>query len=330
MLHLSSRKVFVFNGYGDTGGAFLNYQLGRICHEKFGSPLYIVYHRKVNRKQGGTHPRFHYQYKFPAIDIERMKQIAGPNDLFICNPVHSTKWFGPNLNMKKLMYIQGINTYPVLDIFFDHYVSVSHFVSDHTQHVFNVKSPVISPFINHSVFQNKTPWEKRSDAILILNYKGYAKVAFDYLHTLYKEKNNHSKLRFKMIDTVVTQEELASLYNQHKYFLTLNPNEGFGLPPLEAMASGCAVFGFDSMGGRDYFDHGKNAFIVPYGDFEQLSEYLQQIEQDPDIGERLAENGVKTAQGFTYENFEKNWTAYLTKHVYRERGRRTGFSSLLD
>lgn len=312
----SSNKVYVYNGYGDTGGAFLNYQIGRICHENFGRKLIIVYNRKVNRKQGGEHPRFHYSYDFPAMSVEKMQERAKPDDLFICNPAHSTKWFGPSLNMKKLMYIQGINTFPVLDIFFDHYACVSKFVQDHINNVYNIKPKIISPFINHSVFKNEIPWEKRSDDILILNYKGYAKVAFEHLHKSFINKK--STLSFKLIDTVMSQEELADLYNHHKYFLTLNPTEGFGLPPLEAMASGCAVIGFDSMGGRDYFENGQNAFIVPYGDFEQLAYILERMEEDPDIGETLARNGVLTAKSFTFEKFEKDWTEFLAKHVFKD------------
>jgi glycosyltransferase involved in cell wall biosynthesis len=114
----------------------------------------------------------------------------------------------------------------------------------------------------------------------------------------------------------LTQKELANLFNQYKYFLTLNPSEGFGLPPLEAMACGCAVIGFDSMGGRDYLVHEKNSFIVDYGRFDQLADYLRKIELDPNIGEGLAKQAVQTASKFTYERFENQWFDYLKKNVY--------------
>ncbi|MGV3487692.1 MAG: glycosyltransferase family 4 protein [Tuberibacillus sp.] len=315
----NERKVFVFNGYGNTGGAFINYNIGRICHKKFGSEVFMVHQKKAGKIKGESHPRFHYKYEFPVIDIETMKEMGDAEDIFICNPAHSTKWFGPNFPMKKLMYMQGINTFPVLDIYYDHYVSVSRFVRDHVSYVFNVKSQIISPFINHSVFKNKTPWKKRSDEILILNYKGYAGVAFERLNKEYKKKYPNDPLNFKIINTSVTQEELADLYNAHKYFLTLNPVEGFGLPPLEAMASGSAVIGFDSMGGRDYFENGQNALIVPYGDFDQLADVLYRINQNMDLGESLAKRGEQTAGNFSYENFEKHWTEYLAKHVYEVR-----------
>lgn len=38
------------------------------------------------------------------------------------------------------------------------------------------------------------------------------------------------------------------------FFLSFSDREGFGLPPAEAMASGCYVIGFTGLGGREYFD----------------------------------------------------------------------------
>lgn len=314
----SKRKVFVFKGYGNYGAAFLSYQLGLVCHKKFGSPLYIVEHKKrLNQMKQRRHPIFDYPIEFPTVTIGEMKKIMHPNDLFICNSAFSTKWFGLNLPMKSLMYIQGMNTYPVLDIYFDHHVSVSHFVQEHIEQIFNKKTTVISPFINHELFQNKTKWKDRSNSILILGYKGYAEPILNHLKAYYYKKFPESSIEFKLVNGG-KQKELAALYNQHKYFLTLNPSEGFGLPPLEAMACGCAVIGFDSMGGRDYFEHEKNSYIVNYGDFESLANYIRVIELHPNIGQDLAKSGVQTAKNFTYNRYEAQWTNYLLEHVYND------------
>lgn len=312
----SNRKVFVFKGYGNDGAAYLSYQIGCICHHQFGSPLIIVEHKKKREQlKDGRHPIFDYPIEYPTVTLGEMKKMMHSNDLFICNAAYSKKWFGLELPMKKLMYIQGMNTYSALDIYYDHYVSVSQFVQQHVEHIYNKNTPVISPFINHSLFKNNTDWEDRSNVILILGYKGYAEPVLNYLKDYYKNKYPESSLEFKMVNEV-TQNELANLFNQHKYFLTLNPSEGFGLPPLEAMASGCAVVGFDSIGGRDYFEHGKNAHIVKYGDFEGLADYLRKVELNPNIGQNLAKCAVDTARRFSFSRFEAEWTKYLLEHVY--------------
>lgn len=50
----------------------------------------------------------------------------------------------------------------------------------------------------------------------------------------------------------MTQEQAAAIMAESALFLALNRLEGFGLPPLEAMACGCLVAGFTGFGAREY------------------------------------------------------------------------------
>ena len=63
-----------------------------------------------------------------------------------------------------------------------------------------------------------------------------------------------SRVRADVPDIYVlpTDEELQSLYRRSKVFLLLSDVEGFGLPPLEAMGSGCVPACRDSGGVRCY------------------------------------------------------------------------------
>ena len=51
-----------------------------------------------------------------------------------------------------------------------------------------------------------------------------------------------------------SEEETANLLRSCAIFLSFSSQEGFGLPPAEAMACGCYVVGFPGLGGREYFD----------------------------------------------------------------------------
>ena len=42
-----------------------------------------------------------------------------------------------------------------------------------------------------------------------------------------------------------------------RYLVSLSAAEGFGLVPLEAMAMGTTIIGFDGFGGREYMRSGK-------------------------------------------------------------------------
>lgn len=51
-----------------------------------------------------------------------------------------------------------------------------------------------------------------------------------------------------------TESEVATIMKESMIFLSFNFREGFGLPPVEAMACGCYVVGYIGQGGKEYFD----------------------------------------------------------------------------
>ncbi|MGJ1412123.1 glycosyltransferase [Sphingobacterium thalpophilum] len=50
-----------------------------------------------------------------------------------------------------------------------------------------------------------------------------------------------------------TEKEVAQIMQESAIFLSFNHREGFGLPPVEAMACGCIVIGYKGRGGIEYF-----------------------------------------------------------------------------
>lgn len=62
-----------------------------------------------------------------------------------------------------------------------------------------------------------------------------------------------------------TESETAAIMRGSAIFLSFSEREGFGLPPAEAMASGCLVIGYSGLGGREYFN-GPDCCPVPDGD----------------------------------------------------------------
>ncbi|HET7579654.1 MAG TPA: glycosyltransferase family 4 protein [Bacillales bacterium] len=286
------------------------YQLGRVCFEQFGTRVFIVQNHKKNRGK----IRFHHQYDFPTISIYNMRRTIGKEDLFICNPVQSPRSFGTLLSSKKLMYLQGVTNYSRLDMKFDHYVSASHFIQETVREKYGLDTPVINPFINLSMFRHDVPWDKRSDEILILDYKKDPQPLLTRLIEVYQKKYPGTVPAFKKISNL-SQEKWAETLASHKFYLTLSPVEGFGLPSLEAMASGCVVLGLDSYGGRDYFEPGRNALVVGEGDFDQLAEYLHKVISSSDQSDTLSKNAVSTAQNYSFSTFTENWRTILEKNV---------------
>lgn len=54
--------------------------------------------------------------------------------------------------------------------------------------------------------------------------------------------------------TGMTESQVAAALRRTAVFVSLSDRDGFGLPPAEAMASGCYVVGYTGGGGEEFFD----------------------------------------------------------------------------
>ncbi|MEO8959590.1 MAG: glycosyltransferase, partial [Rudaea sp.] len=98
-----------------------------------------------------------------------------------------------------------------------------------------------------------------------------------------------------------------------RYFLTLSAAEGFGLVPLEAMAMGTTVIGYDGYGGRHYMRADENCRVAPYAQIERIAEMLIDAVNDPASSAPLAARGRETANGYDYATFRESWSAYFER-----------------
>ena len=104
----------------------------------------------------------------------------------------------------------------------------------------------------------------------------------------------------------VSRADVAGTLSAAGLFLSLGRQEGLGLPPLEAMASGVLVVGFHGEGGREYaapengdwFDEGQHAEIA-----DALAMRMDQLAAGQDLTSRRRA-GLDTAAAFSRERFE--------------------------
>ncbi len=89
---------------------------------------------------------------------------------------------------------------------------------------------------------------------------------------------------------------MSAFYNRCDLFVFASRSEGFGLPPLEAMACGCAVVTTDCGGVRDYVEPGRNAWMVPTVDPRQLAAAITALVGDRGERERLGAAAVATGR----------------------------------
>ncbi|MBN1814158.1 MAG: glycosyltransferase family 4 protein [Anaerolineae bacterium] len=109
----------------------------------------------------------------------------------------------------------------------------------------------------------------------------------------------------------VLDSDLPALYSGADLFVFPSLYEGFGLPPLEAMACGTPVVTSSTSSLPEVA--GDAAILVDPTDVEGLADAMQRVLADRDLQMDLRQRGLKRAAEFTWER-----TACETVHLYRE------------
>ena len=104
-----------------------------------------------------------------------------------------------------------------------------------------------------------------------------------------------------MVDIVVNpdDDEVARLYARASLLLFPSLYEGFGLPPLEAMAAGCPVV--CSNAGSLPEIVGEAALVAPPDDGAVLSEQSLRVLREPALRRKLVEAGDRHIQRFNLD-----------------------------
>jgi len=120
--------------------------------------------------------------------------------------------------------------------------------------------------------------------------------------------------KLKISDQVVFTDHqndaiLSSLYKHASLFVFPSSDEGFGLPPLEAMANGTPVVA--SSAGSIPEVVGSAAVLVPPGDVRTLSEKIQEVLGDEALRKRMIEKGLERSHYFTIEKQSSQMVSWI-------------------
>jgi glycosyltransferase involved in cell wall biosynthesis len=108
----------------------------------------------------------------------------------------------------------------------------------------------------------------------------------------------------------VSSDDLIALYTAATVFVFTSAYEGFGLPPLEAMACGTPAVVFDNSSLREV--SGGAASIVPDGDAGAMADAINNILDDAPAREQQRSAGRAWAATFTWRR-----AAEMTHAIYR-------------
>lgn len=235
----------------------------------------------------------------------------------------------------------SLSIYKLLTIISYHYHYTYIFNSEYTKQKFNnlrlfkdvQSNNIIHPAINHKIFNTLERLydeiESKVKICLVARkhpWKGLITFieAFNYLPKEITEKIevvlvSHDNLEnFKLPKTFVlvnprSDEDIAITYQSSDIFISTSWWEGFGLPPLEAMASGCAVLTSKSGGVNEYAIDAYNCLMFEPKDFVALANEIEKLVNDKPLRYNLAAKGVESAQKFDWYISSKKLLQLLSK-----------------
>jgi glycosyltransferase involved in cell wall biosynthesis len=178
--------------------------------------------------------------------------------------------------------------------------------------------------------------EAEPNSVLFLFHPDPRKGADDAIEALTRLRRRLPDVRVRVAGTVRPERlpswmpfefhpgdaTLRRLYSTSAVLLYPSRYEGFGLPPLEAMACGCPSVTTDVGAIPEYATHDRDALIVEPGDVEAMAASLERIVSDPALRRRLSAEGLKTAGRWSLARVAPLFAAALEQFCPRDHRRR--------
>ncbi|MFH1067125.1 MAG: glycosyltransferase family 4 protein [bacterium] len=188
--------------------------------------------------------------------------------------------------------------------------SCGEYVRDFLQARFSLPCFTVTNGIRLDLFK-PDPQRRKKNSVLYLKRKPTWRMGRETVEML----PDHLKKEACVIelDNRYSEKEMAGFYQEADIFVATGFPEGFALPPLEAMACGCAVVGFSGGGGLEHMKDGETALVAQDGDVEALAIALRRVLEDNALKEKLRQGGLAKAQEFSMARMEKELVVFAEK-----------------
>ncbi len=191
---------------------------------------------------------------------------------------------------------------------------ISDIISEFIRNIFGYSEvPVVHNAVNLDIFKPRN--KKLQIAYMPRKTPGELDFIRNLFIRLYKQYDNIPWISIDKVD----ESRVAEIMGESAIYLSTSIYEGFGLPPIEAMASGCLVVGFHGDGGREYASDG-NGFWCEWSNITECAKTLGRvvslIENDDEIIQKTRTQALKKAGEYTYDRQENDLLKFWS-NVYK-------------
>ncbi|MCW2249483.1 glycosyltransferase involved in cell wall biosynthesis [Azospirillum fermentarium] len=188
--------------------------------------------------------------------------------------------------------------------------AASNVISRNLWDIFQIDAPVVPYCIDHELFKPAEkvqqiaymPRKLPADATYLKDAFAAAYPAFASIPWIPIEGCN--------------EEQVAAILGRSTVFVSFSYREGFGLPPLEAMAAECLVVGFHGSGGMEYATEA-NGFWYSYDELPNavhgLATAVRLAEQQTALYSRMIATGRQTVAQYDLASLKTALWNYFSK-----------------
>jgi glycosyltransferase involved in cell wall biosynthesis len=127
------------------------------------------------------------------------------------------------------------------------------------------------------------------------------------------------------IRTRVDEAHKVALLESAHILVAPSRYEGFGIPPIEAMAAGCAVVTTDCAAGNEIVSHNETGLLTRYNDPSDLADAVLRLLSD----ERLRGALVERGKAYVHATYDPDIVAQRTSDAYQSHITRVNQAAVL-
>ncbi len=185
-------------------------------------------------------------------------------------------------------------------------ITISNYLHDFIKEKFNSDSTVILNGLDFTLLDNPAKdYSKKEKTISFINYENSRKNVETCLKAVkaIKEKYENIKItsfgieKYHSLPEYIkfykcpSEEKIGEIYRETDIFLFLSRNEGFALPPAEAMACKCAVVTTKVGAVPEYSTDNESAIFVSPADIKDITDAVESLINDNNKLKQISEEG---------------------------------------
>ena len=259
------------------------------------------------------------------VNVIKQNDTIDDGDIVIATAINTATFVNklPQSKGKKFYFIQGFENWNNSnEEVYETYrlgmtnIAVSNWLKEIVEQQSEKKCYLISNGIDTNVFYNKgIAREKHS---VVFQYRKDVCKGGQYAFEVIKRlPDKYSDLKVEIISSEkitcelpeyctyhfnISAEEVAEINNRNQVFMCTSIEEGYGLPGLEAMATGMALVITDYLGAKEYAINGYNALVSPTKDVTEMTENIVRLFEDEQLRLSIIQGGLDTAKNKSINN----------------------------